>query len=117
MVVAPDCPAAPCTMYHGMIHHWMIKSFRGAFAQLILVDRRVPKGFPPDIAKVARRKLVQVNNAVQLGDLAVPPGNSLEALQGDLAGKYSVRINDRWRIIFRCTEAGPEEVEISDHYK
>ena len=95
----------------------MIRSFRGTFAQLILLDRQVPKGFPADIAKVARRKLVQVNNAGRLGDLAVPPGNKLEALQGSLAGKHSIRINDQWRIVFRWTAAGPEEVEIRDYHR
>jgi proteic killer suppression protein len=52
----------------------MIRSFRGALAELILQQRRVPKGFPTDIAKVARRKLVQLDGAVLLGDLAAPPG-------------------------------------------
>ena len=51
-----------------------------------------------------------------LADLAVPPGNRLEGLKGDLAGKHSIRINDQWRIIFRWTEAGPEDVEIVDYH-
>jgi toxin HigB-1 len=94
----------------------MIKSFRGDFAELIIHGRRVPKGFPTNVAKVARRKLVQLNNAAALGDLAAPPGNRLEALKGDLAGKHSIRINDQWRIIFRWSETGPEEVEIADYH-
>jgi proteic killer suppression protein len=94
----------------------MIKSFRGALAELILQQRRVPKGFPTDIAKVARRKLVKLNNAAVLGDLAAPPGNRLEALRGDLAGRHSIRINDQWRIVFRWTNEGPEQVEIVDYH-
>jgi proteic killer suppression protein len=94
----------------------MIKSFRGAFTELILQGRRVPKGLPTDIAKVARRKLVQLNNAAALGDLAAPPGNRLEALRGNLAGKHSIRINDQWRIVFRWSGTGPEEVEIADYH-
>jgi toxin HigB-1 len=94
----------------------MIKSFRGALAELILQQRRVPKGFPTDIAKVARRKLVPLNNAAVLGDLAAPPGNRLEALRGDLAGRHSIRINDQWRIVFRWTNEGPEQVEIVDYH-
>jgi proteic killer suppression protein len=94
----------------------MIKSFRGALAELILQQRRVPKGFPTDIAKVARRKLVQLNNAAVLGDLAAPPGNRLEALRGDLTGRHSIRINDQWRIVFRWTNEGPEQVEIVDYH-
>ncbi len=94
----------------------MIKSFRGALAELILQQRRVPKGFPTDIAKVARRKLVQLNNAAVLGDLTAPPGNRLEALRGDLAGRHSIRINDQWWIVFRWTNEGPEQVEIVDYH-
>jgi proteic killer suppression protein len=94
----------------------MIKSFRGALAELILQQRRVPKGFPTDIAKVARRKLVQLNSAAVLGDLGAPPGNRLEALRGDLGGRHSIRINDQWRIVFRWTNEGPEQVEIVDYH-
>ncbi len=94
----------------------MIQSFRGQFAELILTGRRVPKGFATSVAKVARRKLVQLNNAAVLGDLAAPPGNRLEALQGDLAGKHSIRINDQWRIVFRWSDTGPEDVEITDYH-
>jgi proteic killer suppression protein len=59
---------------------------------------------------------VQLNNAVVLADLAVPPGNRLEALKRDLAGKHAIRVNDQWRIVFRWTEAGPEDVEIADYH-
>jgi toxin HigB-1 len=94
----------------------MIRSFRGEFAELIHQGRRVPKGFPSNVARTARRKLVQLNNAATLGDLAAPPGNRLEALHGNLSGKHSIRINDRWRIVFRWTIAGPQEVEIRDYH-
>jgi proteic killer suppression protein len=94
----------------------MIRSFKGKSAELILNHRHAPKGFPPDVAKVARRKLVQLNNAAALPDLAVPPGNRLEALQGSLAGRHSIRINDQWRIVFRWSAAGPEDVEILDYH-
>jgi proteic killer suppression protein len=94
----------------------VIKGFRGKFAETIFRDRAVPKGFPADVAKVARRKLIMVNNAGALGDLKSPPGNKLEALHGDLAGKHSIRINDQWRIVFKWTDTGPEEVEIDDYH-
>ena len=94
----------------------MIKSFKGDFAEAIHRERRVPKGFPPDVAKTARRKLVQLNNAARLADVAVPPANRLEALKGDLRGKYSIRINNQWRVVFRWTDTGPEEVEITDYH-
>ena len=68
------------------------------------------------IARVALRKLIQLNQARTLGDLAVPPGNRLEALQGRLAGCHSIRVNDQWRLIFRWTDAGPEAVAIVDYH-
>jgi toxin HigB-1 len=94
----------------------MIRGFRGKWAEMILNDRRIPKGLPMGLAQVARRKLVQLNNAAALSDLAVPPGNRLEALKGDLVGKHSIRINDQWRIVFRWSAAGPNDVEIVDYH-
>jgi proteic killer suppression protein len=95
----------------------MIRSYRGAYAEDIHKERKPSKGFPAELVKVARRKLVMVNTAVLLSDLASPPGNQLEALERDLAGKHSIRVNDQWRVIFRWTDAGPEDVELSKHYK
>ena len=94
----------------------MIRGFRGKFAEAILRGREVPKGFSFAVAKVARRKLVQLNNAGALRDMMLPPGNRLEALKGDLAGKHSIRINDQWRIVFRWTDARSDEVEIIDYH-
>lgn len=94
----------------------MIRSFRGKFAQAILEERRAPKGFPSDLLSVARRKLVQLNAATSLADLAVPPGNRLEPLKGDLRGYHSVRINDQWRVVFKWADVGPEDVEILDYH-
>jgi toxin HigB-1 len=96
---------------------WLvIRNFKGKFAEVILEGRRVPKGFPANLAKVARRKLIMVDAAAVLEALNSPPGNRLEALKGDLAGKYSIRINDQWRVVFRWTDAGPEDVEIIDYH-
>jgi proteic killer suppression protein len=64
------------------------------------------------IARVALRKLIQMNQAGRLDDLSVPPGNRLELLKGRLAGFHSIRVNDQWRIIFRWTDAGPSDVAI-----
>ena len=68
------------------------------------------------IARIALRKLIQMNRASVLTDLKVPPGNRLEALRGNLAGLHSIRINDQWRIVFRWTEAGPADVSILDYH-
>ena len=68
------------------------------------------------IARVALRKLIQMNQAEKLSDLSVPPGNRLEALRGDLSGLQSIRINSQWRIVFRWTDNGPENVAIRDYH-
>ncbi len=69
-----------------------------------------------NISRVALRKLIQVNQARALRDLAIPPGNRLEALKGRLSGFHSIRVNDRWRIVFRWTDTGPEQVAIIDYH-
>jgi proteic killer suppression protein len=66
-------------------------------------------------AGAALRKLVMIDAAVVLDDLRVPPGNRLEALKGDRVGQHSIRINQQWRICFRWTKAGAEDVEIVDY--
>ena len=68
------------------------------------------------IARVALRKLIQLDAAGELSDLRVPPGNRLEPLQGNLAGRYSIRINDPWRLCFRWDGSDASEVEICDYH-
>ena len=68
------------------------------------------------IEKVARRKLRQLDIASQLNDLRVPPGNRLESLNGKRSGEHSIRINNQWRLCFRWTAAGAEDVEIVDYH-
>ena len=68
------------------------------------------------VAKVVARKLDMLDAAAKLGDLRAPPGNRLEALKGDRAGQYSIRINERWRVCFVWTENGPDRVEIVDYH-
>ena len=68
------------------------------------------------ISRVALRKLIQINQARKLSDLAVPPGNRLEVLRGNLSGFHSIRINDQWRIVFRWTDEGPDQVGIVDYH-
>jgi proteic killer suppression protein len=68
------------------------------------------------ILKLATRKLTQLEAAATLEFLRSPPGNRLEALKGDREGQYSIRVHDQWRICFRWTPAGPEDVEIVDHH-
>jgi proteic killer suppression protein len=68
------------------------------------------------IAKQALAKLQMMNQAANLEDLRVPPGNRLEALRGNRAGQYSIRINQQWRVCFRWTPEGPAAVEIADYH-
>ena len=72
--------------------------------------------FPPDIQRSARRKLLALHAATELRQMAVPPGNRLEALKGRRKGQYSVRINDQWRICFQWREGNAYEVEIVDYH-
>ncbi len=69
-----------------------------------------------NIEAVARRKLRQLEIAGRLEDLKVPPGSRLEALKGRRAGQFSIRINDQWRVCFRWTAGGVEDVEIVDYH-
>ncbi len=68
------------------------------------------------ISSVAARKLAQLDNALELRDLASPPGNRLEALLGNRAGQHSVRINDQFRLCFTWSTQGPQRVEIVDYH-
>lgn len=70
----------------------------------------------PDIQRVALRKLVMLDAAEELSDLRVPPGNRLEKLTGDRMGQHSIRVNDQWRICFRWTKAGAEDISITDYH-
>jgi toxin HigB-1 len=69
------------------------------------------------IKEQATRKLSMLDEAKALTDLGAAPGNRLEALKGDRKGQHSMRINDQWRLCFRWTSAGPEEVEIVDYHR
>lgn len=78
--------------------------------------RESAKRLDPRIYKTANRKLHLLDAATVLDALRVPPGNRLEALTGGRAGQHSIRINDQWRICFRWTDAGAEDVEIVDYH-
>ena len=69
-----------------------------------------------NIEDVARRKLLQLNAALRLDDLRVPPGNRLEALRGNRKGQHSIRVNDQWRVCFVWSDDGVHSVEIVDYH-
>ena len=93
----------------------MIKSFRNAAAEAAW-QRRFIKGVPDEILKIANRKLTQIQNALDLNDLRIPPGNRLEALSGSRKGQHSMRINDQWRVCFRWQDGDAHDVEIVDYH-
>ncbi|HYQ92395.1 MAG TPA: type II toxin-antitoxin system RelE/ParE family toxin [Candidatus Competibacteraceae bacterium] len=93
----------------------MIKHFRCRETEKIwngALSHRLPEA----IQRVARRKLRMLNNARSLDDLRLPPANRLEALKGDRAGQYSIRINEQWRICFTWREGDAFNVEIVDYH-
>ena len=96
----------------------MIQSFGDGLTEKIfngLRDKEVSK-FPQDVLSSARRKLDMIEFATVLQDLAMPPGNRLEKLKGDLEGSYSIRINDQWRIVFRWQDDSAHDVRIMDYH-
>ena len=95
----------------------MIRSFKDKQAEAIFRGEFV-KGVDGKIQQRAREKLKYLDAAATLGDLAVPPGNQLEALKGDRKGQHSIRINRQWRICFEwpAGQTGPSNVEIVDYH-
>ena len=74
------------------------------------------KKFQPKIQNIARRKLRMINNSVNISDLRIPPANRLEKLKGNLKGMYSIRINDKYRIIFNWKSSHAFDVQIIDYH-
>jgi toxin HigB-1 len=93
----------------------VLRSFADKHTDRVWRRQRVRK-LDEGAQRTALRKLLILDAAETLGDLRVPPGNRLEKLKGDRAGSYSVRINQQWRICFRWTPAGPEDIEIVDYH-
>ena len=71
---------------------------------------------PEVLWSVARRKLDALDYAARLEDLRAPPGNRLQALKGDRKGEHSIRVNDQYRLCFRWTDGGAEDVIIEDYH-
>lgn len=92
----------------------MIVSFRDRDTEAFARGRRVRRF--ASIETVARRKIRQLEIAGRLDDLRVPPGNRLEALKRDRAGQHRIRSNDQFRVCFRWTPAGPEDVEVVNYH-
>ncbi|HEX3716931.1 MAG TPA: type II toxin-antitoxin system RelE/ParE family toxin [Verrucomicrobiae bacterium] len=93
----------------------MIRSFACRETERLFNDE-TSRRLPASIQRVARRKLLLLNQARALNDLRSPPGNRLEALQGDRIGQYSIRINDQYRLCFRWQGEDALDVEIVDYH-
>ncbi len=93
-----------------MIQGWASDEAKAVF------EGRAPKGFPADLFKKTRRLLAQLNAAVSVEDMRLPPGNRLHALTADRAGQWSVSVNDQFRITFVWGPAGPQEVWFGDYH-
>jgi toxin HigB-1 len=93
----------------------VIQSFADEETALIWSGRR-SRRLPFDMQAKVLRKLRLLNQARALNDLRVPPGNRLEALKGERAGQYSIRVNEQWRICFAWREGGPADVQIVDYH-
>lgn len=106
--------ALDCTPY--VLHTLsVIHSFADKATADFAATGKTRKGWQSS-AQVALRKVDALRAAVKLDDLRVPPGNRLEALSGSRAGQHSIRVNDQWRVSFRWTERGAEDVEITDYH-
>ena len=92
-----------------------IKSFNDQATKAVF-EGIAPRGFSPAIVRIGRRKLNMIEAARRLEDLKIPPGNRLHRLEQDRAGQHAIRVNDQFRICFRWTDEGVEDVEITDYH-
>ncbi|OQW65036.1 MAG: hypothetical protein BVN28_02605 [Nitrospira sp. ST-bin4] len=96
----------------------MIESFADRLAEDLFDNRRSKAvlRFPPGLIRTARRKLLYLHDASEIGDLREPPGNRLEALKGQWKGFHSIRVNEQWRVVFRWHDGNAYEVQVIDYH-
>lgn len=96
----------------------MIEGFGNKLAEDLFFDRqsKETRRFPSELRRAARRKILYLHDAAELTDLRVPPGNRLEALKGNMRGRFSIRINDQWRVTFRWEKGSALEVAVVDYH-
>ncbi len=93
-----------------------IQSWKSKHAKAVFEGRDPGKGFPANLISVTRRRLNSLHAAVVIDDLRVPPSHRLHPLGGDRIGEWSISVNDQFRITFRWSDAGPEEVWFGDYH-
>ncbi len=94
----------------------VIKSFADKETEKLFRGRK-SKAVPPQTRERALSKLMVLNAATNVEDLRVPPGNRLEKLRGDREGRWSIRINQQFRVVFLFEGGDAYEVEVSKHYE
>ncbi len=94
----------------------MIRSFADPETEKISTFRRSRK-LPADLQRTALRKMIQLHSVEQLQELRQPPGNRFEQLKGYTPLRYSIRINDQWRLTFHWSDGGADDVRIEDYHK
>ena len=97
-----------------VISLFMIRSFKCPYTQAVFEGKAVAQFV--NFRAVAERKLQMLHRAVIVEDLRVPPGNRLEALQGNRKGQHSIRINAQWRVCFVWADGDATNVEIVDYH-
>jgi proteic killer suppression protein len=97
----------------------MIRDFGNQLAEDLYYDRKTKatRSFPPELRRVARRKILFLHDATELRDLRSPPGNTLEALRGNRKGSHSIRSNDQWPVVFVWKGSDAYEVEVVDYHR
>jgi len=93
----------------------VIRSFRDKETERIWKRQRT-RQLDDGTQRIALRKLLILDASEVLGDLRIPPGNRLEKLKGDRSGSYSIRVNQQWRICFKWSDSGAEDVELVDYH-
>lgn len=94
-----------------------IQSFADSHVQLFFEIGSLGKRVPwQGVKKIVLRKLDMLHYAISLNDLRSPPGNHLEVLHGRWKGHYSIRVNQQWRIVFRWSEKGIQDVRVIDYH-
>lgn len=96
----------------------MIQSFGDEITADLFRERnsRSARRIPRELWRIVQRKLKLLDAAGRLDDLAVPAGNRLELLKGNLAGRHSIRVNDQYRITFRWENGNAYEVRVEDYH-
>jgi proteic killer suppression protein len=94
-----------------------IRSFSDKATERFFITGHVTPGKGwASVRGVVKRKLDMLHYAFKLSDLRSPPGNRLEALKGALDGRFGIRINDQWRVVFEWTADGPSRVKVTDYH-